>query len=103
MRVVSIAATLSIVALPVFAMGQLLGTTDAQSGRDSMRNQQPDTCGAAEFHGLLGRPGAEAEALQLDRPMRVIPLGAAVTMDFIEARINFELDGAGNVARIYCG
>jgi hypothetical protein len=62
-----------------------------------------DSCGAVPFQILIGQPGAVAEALEFDRPKRVIPEGSAVTMDFLPERINFDLDAADRIARIYCG
>jgi hypothetical protein len=62
-----------------------------------------DTCGAAGFRGLVGQSGQIARMLELDQPVRVIPPGTAVTMDFRPERINFELDEDGRIAVVRCG
>jgi len=38
-----------------------------------------------------------------ERPFRIIPPGAAVTEDYRPARVNFDLDEAGKITRIWCG
>lgn len=62
-----------------------------------------DSCGASGFQGLVGQPGQIARMLMLDQPLRVIPQGSAVTMDYSPARINFELDGADRITAVRCG
>ncbi len=43
----------------------------------------------------------ETEALK--RPHRVMPPGAGATRDYSPGRINFDIDAAGIVTRIWCG
>lgn len=62
-----------------------------------------DACGASGLQSLLGQPATVISAMVLTNPYRVIRPGEAVTMDFLPTRINFELDGAGRIVRIYCG
>jgi hypothetical protein len=104
MRIVAPTLALSLgLALPLLAMGQLQRDTDPPSQREPRPVTRENSCNSADYMHLIGRPAAEVEAVTFERPVRIIPLGAAVTMEFSPARINFELDGAGNVARIYCG
>lgn len=66
----------------------------------------PDPCGAEALAHLLGKPAPDAEALEeLDTPgrIRVIAPGQPVTMDYIETRLNIELDENGLVALLRCG
>ena len=37
------------------------------------------------------------------RPFRILPPGSAMTMDHSPARVNFDLDDAGNITRVWCG
>lgn len=62
-----------------------------------------DTCGAAPHAALIGQPATALERVLIMRQVRVIHPDAMVTMDFIPARINFEIDAAGRIARITCG
>lgn len=62
-----------------------------------------DPCGTAGFAGLVGQSGQIAGLLVLDHPMRVIRPGDAVTRDYRLDRINFDIDDAGVIARIWCG
>lgn len=62
-----------------------------------------DACGASRLGSLLGRPASAVAPLGLTTPYRIIRPGDAVTMDFAPARLNFELDAAGRIVRIYCG
>jgi len=104
MRIVAPTLALSVgLALPLLAMGQLQRDTDTPTQREPSPLTREDSCNSSAYAHLIGRPSTEVEALDFTQPVRIIPLGAAVTMDYIARRINFELDGAGNVARIYCG
>lgn len=62
-----------------------------------------DTCGASALGHLIGQPVTALERVYILRPMRIIRPGQAITMDFRQDRINFELDAADRLARIYCG
>lgn len=64
---------------------------------------EPDHCGASGFQGLVGQSAAIAEMLVLDQPKRVIPPGTAVTRDYRNNRINFDVDDNDLIARVYCG
>ena len=64
---------------------------------------ETDTCGAAPHGGVIGQDATALERVLILRPVRVIRPGTAVTQDFAPGRINFDIDGAGRVARIWCG
>jgi hypothetical protein len=62
-----------------------------------------DSCGAAARAALIGQPATALERVYILGPVRVIRPGDAVTMDFVERRINFDLDAADRIVRIFCG
>ncbi|MBJ2153693.1 I78 family peptidase inhibitor [Paracoccus sp. IB05] len=62
-----------------------------------------DTCGARAAGHLIGQDQAMLASLAGRRdPMRVISPGQAVTMDYIQTRLNVELDAAGKIIRMSC-
>ena len=63
-----------------------------------------DACGASGLMGLVGQSGDVARLLSFDdRPLRVIPHGAPVTLDFRPDRLNLHLDTEDRIERIACG
>lgn len=62
-----------------------------------------DTCGAAQYAGLIDRPRTSLAGMTLPAGTRVIGPGEAVTTDFDPERLNIEIDGNTDIARIYCG
>ncbi len=67
-----------------------------------VRPPEMSTCGAVELQNLVGQPISALERSIVERA-RVIRPGQAVTMDFIAARLNIELDASDRVKRIWCG
>ena len=68
----------------------------------------PGKCVADGLGSLTGKTRNEAvakQALRLSgaKTIRWISPGMAVTMDFREDRLNFELDAQGKIVRAYCG
>ncbi|GAB5449002.1 I78 family peptidase inhibitor [Gymnodinialimonas sp.] len=78
----------ALIALPVMTMAQ---------------SDDPDTCGAAGFQGLVGQSAEIAAMLVLDQPKRVITPGSIVTRDHRLERINFDVDNDNVITSIYCG
>ncbi len=64
---------------------------------------EDDACGASGLQDLVGQEVGVVAAMTFPAPMRIIRPGEAVTMEFNPARLNFELDGANRIARVYCG
>ena len=62
-----------------------------------------DSCNAAAYRSYVGEPQGALDDLVIPDPKRIIPEGAPVTMDYNPVRLNFDLDAAGNIARIWCG
>ncbi len=63
----------------------------------------PNQCGALDLQYLVGSPDTVLETIRFAGPVRIIPKGAAVTMDYNPARTNFELDRYKMIARVFCG
>jgi Peptidase inhibitor I78 family len=72
-------------------------------GNGDSTAQPPDTCGASAYEALIGQPRAILDATEFSQPVRVIPFGRFVTLEYLPDRINFELDRGDLVTRIYCG
>ena len=62
-----------------------------------------DTCNAAQYGTLVGQDATALERVPLPNQVWVLPPGMAVAQDFRPTRINFELDVANRIARIFCG
>jgi len=62
-----------------------------------------DTCGANERAALIGQDVTALERIMILGPVRVNRPGTAVTMDYRPNRINFDIDGAERISRIFCG
>jgi hypothetical protein len=62
-----------------------------------------DTCNAAPLGRLIGQDATTLERELILRQVRVIRPGMAVTMDYSAGRINFEVDDANRIVRIFCG
>jgi hypothetical protein len=68
----------------------------------------PGKCVADGLGGFTGKTHTDAvekDALRLSgsKSARWISPGMAVTMDFREDRLNFELDAQGKIVRAFCG
>ena len=75
-------------------------TVDLTPGLNDL---EPDVCKSAVYAGLVGQPGSVVASAGITQTVRVIPLGSLVTEEYSSQRINFYLDGAGNIAKISCG
>ena len=80
----------------------LLAACAATDPVDARPDQTSDACGASGYQSLIGRPFA-AVSLPAGLDLRVINPGDAVTMDYRDTRLNFELDADGNIAVVRCG
>ena len=60
-------------------------------------------CQANQFQRLVGLSHDDLLRVRILGPVRVIRPGTAVTMDFVENRLNIELDETETVTRVYCG
>lgn len=62
-----------------------------------------DTCNMTQYMALIGKPAADPGVPAASTTVRIIKPGDQVTMDFSEARLNIEVDAAGNIASLRCG
>ena len=60
------------------------------------------TCGAIDLLNMVGKPITALDPSTLERA-RIIRPGQAVTMDYIAARLNLDLDEQDRITRIWCG
>lgn len=86
--------------LAVMAMVGLAACVPESEMNDDL---SPDACGAGGLQHLLGTDAAAFDFAALDVPVRIIPPGTAVTMDYSPDRLNVETDEAGLILRIRCG
>lgn len=62
-----------------------------------------NACGALDLQYLVGAPARDLDAIQFNKPVRVIYPDTAVTMDYNADRLNFEVNRSGRIARVTCG
>jgi hypothetical protein len=67
-----------------------------------MEDGTGDACGAERYRSLIGTNVA-AVTLPAELDFRVIGPGEAVTMDFVETRLNLRTDADGTILEVYCG
>lgn len=67
------------------------------------QDAKTDLCHAEAFAFLTGRSQSEIPRATLPPRTRVLCHGCAATMDYVENRLNLQIDAAGNVSRVYCG
>lgn len=97
------AALLIAAALPT---GIVLANGGSEGTAPAFRPPQaPSDCGAEAHADLVGQPVAQAEALAgtLPGPVRIHPVGAMLTMDYLPHRLNIAHDADGIVVSVRCG
>lgn len=62
-----------------------------------------DSCHSQMFRKYVGQSADVLYGLVIVQPSRLISPGDAVTEDFDQTRINFDLDDAGTITRVWCG
>lgn len=62
-----------------------------------------DTCNAAQYAGLVGKPITDPGVPATSRQVRHIRPDSIVTMDFSATRLNFNTDAKGVIVSISCG
>jgi len=61
-----------------------------------------DPCGAKGYSALLGAPLA-AVTLPADLNTRILQPGSMATTDYVETRMNIEVDANGTIVGLSCG
>lgn len=59
-------------------------------------------CGGGEVQDLIGQPVSGLRDRFPDGT-RIIPAGGLIAQEYSPKRMNVDLDGAGGIARIWCG
>lgn len=62
-----------------------------------------DTCGGAQYGGLIGRDATVLEGVLILRQVRVLRPNSMMTMDYRAERLNFQVGEDGTLTRIFCG
>lgn len=60
-------------------------------------------CGAEDLQDLIGTPSSDVDFAALGVPLRILPPGSMMTMDYRADRLNVELDQDGMITRLWCG
>ena len=66
-------------------------------------SERDKLCGADKLQNLIGQSETKLESIRFKGPIRIIKPGMAVTKDYRQNRINFDIDDNGIIARISCG
>lgn len=61
------------------------------------------TCAAPQLQGLVGQPAATLQTMRFGSATRILRPGMAVTMDYLESRLNIEIGKTEVISRVYCG
>lgn len=64
---------------------------------------QAGQCDPGTYAAFIGQNEEIFARATFPAPMRIIPPGSAVTMDFRPDRVNFDLDADGTITRVWCG
>jgi Peptidase inhibitor I78 family len=60
-------------------------------------------CGAKAMQELVGQNKAIFAAMTVPMGTRIIEPGMPITEDYSASRLNFDLDEAGTITRVWCG
>lgn len=66
-------------------------------------NTVETTCKSGEYTYLIGRNKSALDSITLPEPTRILHPGMAMTMDYLEGRLNFYLDKKGKIMKLSCG
>ncbi|MDN5679756.1 MAG: hypothetical protein L0G81_03850 [Ewingella sp.] len=91
---------LLVASLATFALTACQNHGETAKQEDAV--QQPDTCNAASFKYLIGKPSSTLDGMRFAKPMRLITPGTAVTMDFNPERLNIMADEKGVITSLHC-
>ncbi|MEZ5815032.1 MAG: I78 family peptidase inhibitor [Alphaproteobacteria bacterium] len=82
------------------AIAPLVRNPDA---RRSPADAQGASCDFSSWVGMKVEQGMLDALKDAKRPYRVLKPGDMMTMDHAPARVNFDLDNAGTITRVWCG
>lgn len=75
----------------------------AACATDTSETPLEDACGAASLSEFVGQERSALAARTFPDSTRFIAPDTAITMDYRAERLNFDLDGADVIIRIWCG
>ncbi|MDQ2095999.1 I78 family peptidase inhibitor, partial [Rhodalgimonas zhirmunskyi] len=82
--------------------GQIADPTEGQIAGQIDR-PAADSCDAAPFRRLIGKPDSVFHVMDLPETVRLIHPGTPVTRDHRPARVNIEIDASGTIVKVWCG
>lgn len=91
---------LLIAALATFSLTACQNHADTAKQAENV--QQPDTCNAASFQYLIGKPSSTLDGMRFAKPMRLITPNTMVTMDFNPERLNIAANEKGVITGLHC-
>ena len=65
--------------------------------------EQEDACKAKSYQGLVGKPASDPGVPPAGRLVRHIRPDSVVTMDYVFARLNIDIDPANTIIAVRCG
>ena len=65
--------------------------------------EQEDACKAKSYQGLVGKPASDPGVPPAGRLVRHIRPDSIVTMDYVFARLNIDIDPNNTIIAIRCG
>jgi hypothetical protein len=77
--------------------------SDSQEPTISPHATAASPCGADRFSDWMGKTEQDVDLARLPRAHRWVCKDCLMTQDNVPARINFDLDDAGKITRIWCG
>lgn len=68
-----------------------------------MPPEQADACKAKSYQGLVGKPASDPAVPPAGRLVRHIRPDSIVTMDYVFARLNIDIDPKNTIIAVRCG
>lgn len=91
----------------------LAGCSDPIAGGKAPTSRDPaisplsvavgDACEASKYEYLTGQPDTALEQVYILSAVRVLRPGEPIDRAVLAERLNFEINSAGRIARVFCG
>ncbi len=90
--------------LSTLAAATLMACATPPAPDTALVNPPPgkDTCNAAQYAGLIGKPVTDPAVPAPSRQVRHIRPDSVVTMDFSPTRLNIDVDARGVITGLRC-
>lgn len=66
-------------------------------------DRPPDTCYSEQLRKYVGQDAGVLSGLVFAQPVRILWPETPVTEDYSPARLNFDVNAAGVITRVWCG